>query len=114
MTDENIKEALKTVKRYLLDNECYSGHFERYPYNTEFSFESHPSAWRELSRLIVEEGYTAKDVYETLNYQVKDVAPWNFVSFEMHEDDYKLFIMLKNAYKLFVDTLLKLSKEGNE
>lgn len=101
LTDDIIKEALDVVRDYLVEHGTKS----------TFIFEERPSAWRELARLVVEEGYTAQKVYEVINAAVENVAPWSFVSFEISEEDYRLFIVTKNAYRLFVDFLNRAVKE---
>lgn len=101
LTDDVINNALQEVGDYLAKSGTKS----------TFIFEERPSAWRELTRLVVEEGYTAQKVYETINAGVENIAPWNFVSFEISEEDYRLFIVTKNAYRLFVDSVNRAVKE---
>lgn len=103
LTDDIIKAALEDVSNYL----------DKSGSKSIFIFEEHPSAWRELSRLIVEEHYTAEKAYEIINAGVPDLAPWNYVSFEMPEEDYRLFLITKNSYRVFVDSLNKSVKEEN-
>jgi hypothetical protein len=111
LTDQIIKNSLEDVKQFLLKNNYFTGCSESYPQKTIFDFDDHPSAWRELARLIVEEEFLAEDVYKAISQGIENVAPWNFVSFSIPEEDYRLFIVTKNAYRLFVQSLLDSVKE---